>query len=182
MGQKDFAKAFEPYVDERIRAQRVSVLIMGPSIGSNTSSAALRRELVVRCSSEGTSVVAEHDDIVRVARNKLKAGYNLTVYEALVADLSDVVVIIPDSPGSFAELGYFGSVARVCSKMLIFFDKQYRALNNKSYILEGPGKAAKSHSAEVYFVHYSEFEGIWKKVLRKIQMKRATKILEGLRK
>ena len=65
---------------------------------------------------------------------------------------SDLVVIFPDSPGSFVELGIFGMNARVCGQLVIVFDIRHK--NRKSFVIDAMGKAARNLNATIKFVKY----------------------------
>jgi len=56
--------------------------------------------------------------------------------ESDLAALSDLIVIIVESPGTFAELGAFSHVTSLRKKLLPIVDRQYRGVN--SFINTGP--------------------------------------------
>ena len=66
---------------------------------------------------------------------------DLLSLENLLAESVDAVVIIPESPGSFAELGAFASDEKLRSKLICIVDKKYR--KDKSFINQGPLKLVK---------------------------------------
>jgi len=71
---------------------------------------------------------------------------NLSKFEQLVAQISDCVLIFPESAGSFAEIGYFSNVNTVRQKVLVANDLSHQAaesftnlgpidtLNRKSFL------------------------------------------------
>lgn len=59
-------------------------------------------------------------------------------FEELLADLSDQIIIIVESPGTICELGAFTVKKEYINKLLIINNKAYE--NNKSFINEGPIK------------------------------------------
>lgn len=63
-------------------------------------------------------------------------GLGALKMEADLAALSDLVVIIVESPGTFAELGAFSHVEALRKKLLPIVDVQYRGAN--SFINTGP--------------------------------------------
>ena len=63
---------------------------------------------------------------------------DLLSLENLLADSVDVVVVIPESAGSFAELGAFANNDKLRGKMVCVLDKQYD--KDKSFINQGPVK------------------------------------------
>jgi hypothetical protein len=66
---------------------------------------------------------------------------DLLSLEGLLADSVDAIVIIPESPGSFAELGAFANNALLRKKIICLVDSKYK--KNKSFINQGPIKLVK---------------------------------------
>lgn len=67
---------------------------------------------------------------------------DLLSLENLLADSVDAVVVIPESAGSFAELGAFANNEKLRSKMICVVDIKYK--RDKSFINQGPIKLVKS--------------------------------------
>lgn len=61
--------------------------------------------------------------------------YNLGVFESLIAEISDCVILFPESPGAYAEMGLF-STSRVGKKILVVNDLRYQAVD--SFVNLGP--------------------------------------------
>lgn len=70
-----------------------------------------------------------------------RKGKDLLSLENLLADNIDTILIIPESPGSFAELGAFANVAKLREKIVCILDEKYK--KNKSFINQGPIKLIK---------------------------------------
>lgn len=66
---------------------------------------------------------------------------DLLSLEGLLADSVDAIVLIPESPGSFAELGAFANDEILRSKLICIVDKKYK--KDKSFINQGPLKLVK---------------------------------------
>jgi hypothetical protein len=66
---------------------------------------------------------------------------DLLSLENMLADCVDVIVIIPESPGSFAELGAFANDQNLREKIICLIDQRYK--KDKSFINEGPVKLIK---------------------------------------
>ncbi len=66
---------------------------------------------------------------------------DLLSLENLLADSVDAIVLIPESPGSFTELGAFANDERLRTKLICLIDKRYK--KNKSFINQGPLKLVK---------------------------------------
>ena len=60
----------------------------------------------------------------------------LFTFERHIAQLSDLVLLFSESPGSFAELGAFASHADIASKTLVVIQQKY--LSKSSFIAQGP--------------------------------------------
>lgn len=67
---------------------------------------------------------------------------NLLSLENLLADSVDAVVVIPESAGSFTELGAFANNEKLRSKLICIIDNEFR--RDKSFISQGPVKLVKS--------------------------------------
>ncbi|MEK2646091.1 retron St85 family effector protein [Bdellovibrio sp. BCCA] len=61
---------------------------------------------------------------------------NIALFEEILADISDCVIIFPESPGSFAEVGYFAKSEEIRKKTLIVNcgDEQKDSFLNKGPI------------------------------------------------
>jgi hypothetical protein len=66
---------------------------------------------------------------------------------------------IPDSPGSFAELGLFSLSDDICPKLLIIFDSHYHGDN--SYLQRGPKICAENRRAMIEYLDYTNIENVW---------------------
>jgi len=76
------------------------------------------------------------DELLYSSRSK-----DLLSLENLLADSVDVIMIIPESPGSFAELGAFANNEKLRAKIVCLIDEKYK--KNKSFINQGPLKLIK---------------------------------------
>lgn len=77
--------------------------------------------------------------------------YDLLTLESFLADNSDLILIVCESPGSFAELGAFVNNERTLNKVVVLIQTKYK--NAKSFIIQGPVQHVKSHNREnvIYF-------------------------------
>ena len=162
----------------------LSILVMGPKLEDDEKRelepARLRRVLINECKALGNlSVMAEHPGLRDAVQGALGAGENLTIQEFAMAKQSDLIVIIPASAGSIAELGYFAFRKKCCNKMIILFSKEYEAFKD-SYLARGPGKAAKNYNAKVEFVNYSRPDEAWDIVRTCIEVLRGQRIMDRL--
>jgi hypothetical protein len=69
---------------------------------------------------------------------------NLASFESFIAEVSDGIVIFPESEGSFAEIGFFSAIKKIRSKTLIVNNIVYQA--SDSFINLGPRKTIDSKS------------------------------------
>lgn len=76
---------------------------------------------------------------------------DLLSLEGLLADSVDAIVIIPESPGSFAELGAFANDEKLRKKLICVVDQKYK--KDKSFINQGPLRLVrKENSFGVVFI------------------------------
>lgn len=68
--------------------------------------------------------------------------HSLLSLENILADSVDVIIIIPESPGSFSELGAFSNNAKLSKKMICVQDNKYKS--KKSFLNYGPIRLLKS--------------------------------------
>lgn len=66
---------------------------------------------------------------------------DLLSLEGLLADSVDAIVLIPESPGSFAELGAFANDEKLRNKLICVVDEKYK--KDKSFINQGPLRLVK---------------------------------------
>jgi len=106
---------------------------------------------------------------------------DLLSLENLLADSVDAIVLIPESPGSFAELGAFASDEKLRTKLICLIDKKYK--KNKSFINQGPLKLVKKANKNgiIYIDPENIEEEIYKlisalKKIKKASTKKSDKI------
>ncbi len=75
--------------------------------------------------------------------------HNLLDLENILADSVHVVVILPESPGSFTELGAFANAVALKDKLLILLDAKYKT--HKSFINLGPIKFLQEKTESVVY-------------------------------
>jgi len=157
---------------------RVRVFVMGPSLNDGTPAGILRRHIIDRCNESNLAVIAEHDGIRRAVTQELGRDEHLTFCEVFMARKSDLIVIIPGSPGSFAELGYFAFQDDFCSKMTILYDALHQG--TQSYILLGPLRAAEAARAKIHFIDYSLPDAAWNIIHTEVEIIKSQRIMHKL--
>lgn len=77
--------------------------------------------------------------------------YDLFTLENFLAENSDLIMIVCESPGSFVELGTFTSNKKTLDKLVVLIQKKYK--NDKSFIMQGPVRYIESHNKRnvIYF-------------------------------
>ncbi|WP_279151332.1 retron St85 family effector protein [Photobacterium iliopiscarium] len=79
--------------------------------------------------------------------------YSLLELENILADSVDAIVLFPESPGSFAEIGAFSNNKKLAQKMVVLSNKKYKS--NKSFINYGPYRLIKSSgTGKVMHINY----------------------------
>lgn len=73
---------------------------------------------------------------------------SLLSLETQLANSVDLIVLIPESPGSFAELGAFSMDQTLAKKMLVMRMGEFKSV--KSFINHGPIRLVRSHGGEIY--------------------------------
>ena len=80
---------------------------------------------------------------------------SLLVMENILADSVDSIVLLPESPGSFAELGAFASNSRLANKLICVGQTKYA--KKKSFINYGPVRLIKaSDTGKVLNIAYGD--------------------------
>lgn len=114
-----------------------------------------------------------------------RASSNLSVIENILANTVDSLLIFPESPGSFAELGLFSANDEICNKMLIALLAEHQG---ESFITLGPVKhvSMKSTYAPLPIVLTSPYEIVFTQIadrlLGEIKDKRAYRRRYSLKK
>lgn len=106
---------------------------------------------------------------------------DLLSLEGLLAESVDAIVLIPESPGAFTELGAFANDEELRKKLICVVDKKYK--KNKSFINQGPLKLVKKTSKHgLIFVDPNDIEKVIEKLhsslrkLKKTSSKKSDKI------
>jgi hypothetical protein len=177
---RGFTARFKSRADRYVRDTDVDVLVLGPDMNTKelSDAAKLRKEILKRCGDFGASVMAEHEDLVAEAEKQFGEGHNLCTYELLLADEVDLIVILPASAGSLAELGLFAAKVEAGPKMVILFSREHQ--HDQSYIMDGPKKAFETRRARIDYVDYDKTEEAWGIVAKAIREVRGDKVLQQL--
>lgn len=80
-------------------------------------------------------------DFVTNAEEKL---HNVGEFEEIIGEISDCLIIFPESPGSFAELGFFAKNEELRKKILVVNDENLQSKD--SFLRRGPINLIDAHS------------------------------------
>ena len=80
-----------------------------------------------------------------------KKKYDLFTLEKFLADNSDLIIIVCESPGSFTELGAFVSNLNTLNKLVVLIQKKYK--KDKSFVMLGPVRYIEKNNKKniIYF-------------------------------
>lgn len=161
---------FDEALDESIASSRLKVLVLGPNMRSKEPAGVLRRHIHKEARAFGVSVLGEITGLINASKRRLGAGHNLCDYESFLVEKMDAVVIIPASPGSYAELGLFSLVDDVCSKSLVLFKKG--PSSRRSFLNLGTRRAYRNRGATIRNVDYADVDEAWKEVRQFLEVRR----------
>lgn len=151
----------------KFETKKIRVLVFGPDLKSKKRSSALRKYIIRKCANNEYNVILyKHKQIERLCRhyqNILGPAHNLCRMEYHLAtaktpktrkDIIDGIVIIPDSAGSFIELGMLALADDAHLKTLVLFNKSHRSRMNSSFVGLG-AKAALDNKAKTKLIDYN---------------------------
>lgn len=139
------------------------VFLAGPFIEpddeakSSTSDAAILRFKLYHALTNSGFIVSlgEYKELIDSFRGELGEYHNAAIAEVAHAQqAATIVVMIPDSPGSFAEFGAFSMKPDICEKMIILNSLVHES--SEGYINTGPVVLAKALRAELHYVDYTD--------------------------
>ncbi|WP_124110797.1 hypothetical protein [Palleronia sp. THAF1] len=140
----------------------------------------LRYELYSRLTDEGHLVsLGEYKDVINAYKDELGSYHNAAIAEiGHATESAHAVVMIVDSPGSFAEIGAFSMKEEICRKMIVISDIAHEG--SDGYVRNGPVILSESFGAEVRFVDLSAVdltEHFIKQFLAKLSQKHRAKLI-----
>ncbi|HEX5283522.1 MAG TPA: retron St85 family effector protein [Bryocella sp.] len=133
--------------------------------------------------SECQVFLGEHNELIRAYHTKVNYSVpkninkaNLALFEVNLAGYADLIIILPDSPGSYAELGMFSTSQAICIKLLVINKLEYKGKN--SFINRGPVIAALGNRAKVLYEDYSDRDRIFEVIQDEVAMIRESIVAE----
>ena len=172
----------EESIELSFRETPIDIVVMGPGLDETTDAAVLRRDIIDAASEYGVTIQPEHRGLIETSEELLEGGHHLTAFETHLVAISDLVVLIPDSPGSLCELGLFSTYEEAAKKMLVLASDDYP--RQGTYVSDGPLTAAAHNLAEVHYLNYSDFDTAWRHVknrLQRIRTERSLRKIKGRR-
>ena len=120
---------------------------------SNKSYISNRDELRKRLEKDKKLSIFYPEDMFMELLSRKK--YDLFTLENFLAENSDLIMIVCESPGSFTELGAFTSNEKTRRKLVVLIQKKYK--NDKSFIMQGPVRSVsythlRAHETDSYLV------------------------------
>lgn len=157
---------------ERWDNTEISILVFGPNTNHTTLGAKLRSYILKKCDKYSVTVRCEHSGFIDSHRSMLGQNKNLVFAELDAARFVDAIIIIPDSPGSFVELGMLSPCKKIHEKVLILFKHKY-ANDNNSFVHEGPKLAFAENHATIKYVNYRNKRSTWEEIKLFLHEKKA---------
>lgn len=107
-----------------------------------------------------------------------RKDYDLLTMETVLAQNCDVIIIVPESPGSFAELGAFVNNEETAKKVLILQQQKYK--RQHSFITQGPVSYLSSkHKNSVIYFGKDDIKEVVASVIKVIQSRFTYSFLSG---
>lgn len=159
--RQSFVEEMAQYYAEAARETNVRVMVLGPSLVDGSPSATLRRFIIGQCNDRHVTLTGEHEGLLTAYEQVTGPKSNLCTHELTIANRSHAIVIIPDSPGSFIELGMFVWYPDICSKTLVLVDNRYDIKNSRTFLALGPLRAYLEQRGTVISVNYEDTITVW---------------------
>ena len=108
--------------------------------------------------------------------------HDLTAIEEFIGEIADAIVLFPESPGSFAELGYFSKTLELARKSLVISD--YNLQGQDGFIALGPihliDKASiYKPSIQLIYGEQADFKHISQRLAKRIKRTRKSFLKEA---
>ncbi|HIF9399212.1 TPA: retron St85 family effector protein [Photobacterium damselae] len=165
---KDIVDVIKGRVFVPLTAKKTTVFLCGGAVGNEDNG---RSKMAKIFKEHSKYELLYPEDIF----DDLLAGpgqHSLLHLENILADCVDAIVIFPESPGSFAEIGAFSNNPRLAKKLIVLSDKNYK--RNKSFINYGPYRLIKeSKTGAVIHLNYKDLDdfNLGKKLYRNVNEK-----------
>ncbi|HCE3244765.1 TPA: retron St85 family effector protein [Vibrio parahaemolyticus] len=165
---KDIVKVIKGSIFVPLTAKKTTIFLCGGAINNEDNG---RSKMASIFSEHSKYELLYPEDIF----DDLLAGpgqHSLLHLENILANCVDAIVLLPESPGSFAEIGAFSNNPRLAQKLIVLSDKNYKS--KKSFINYGPYRLIKeSKTGAVFHINYKDLDDdvLGKKLYRNINSK-----------
>ncbi len=150
-------------VFKNIKYKELDLFLCG---GMSTRSKSSHRDILrKRIKADNINILYPEDLFMEMLN---KRQYDLLTMEEVLACNSDIIVIIPESPGSFAELGAFSQNKLIAKKLLVFQHNKFK--RTRSFISQGPiDYMNRRYKGSVYYFNedMNQTAAILNKILKK---------------
>ncbi|MDF4741564.1 retron St85 family effector protein [Vibrio parahaemolyticus] len=165
---KDIVKVIKGSIFVPLTAKKTTIFLCGGAIDNEDNG---RSKMASIFNEHSKYELLYPEDIF----DDLLAGpgqHSLLHLENILANCVDAIVLLPESPGSFAEIGAFSNNPRLAQKLIVLSDKNYKS--KKSFINYGPYRLIKeSKTGAVFHINYKDLDDdvLGKKLYRNINSK-----------
>ncbi len=127
--------------------KRIKLFIVGKSINEQESIRKIIKNRLLEIKAYGFDVEVYYPEHIFTDLLYRGKKYNLLELENTLASSVESVLIIPESPGSFTELGSFTNHEKLKDKLIVLVDEQYK--NANSFIMQGPVRYLDKHTDSI---------------------------------
>jgi hypothetical protein len=155
---KVIAEAIQEKIFVPVKGRRITVFLCGSDINDSSTSRARMAQIFHEYPRYEVLFPEDLFDDLLIGQGQ----HSLLSLENILAESVDAIVLFPESPGSFAELGAFSNNPNLARKMIVVSNKKYK--KKKSFINYGPYRLVKaSGSGKVMHVDYDDLSDTLKK-------------------
>lgn len=155
----------------------IRILVLGPSLDDDGPASLLRRHIIQECNhAQFTVVLAEYPQIQQLFEKLWGPLNDLCKAEFCLAyekdkdtghNIIDGIIILPNSAGSFIELGMFVIEEEIHDKMLVLFNKDHETTITDSFVGKGAKMALdNARRATTTLTDYRDLDSAWSEVSR----------------
>lgn len=166
---------------------KIRILVLGPTLDGAEPGSDLRKHIIKKCNdAQFTVVLTEYKQMQELFEKLWGPVYDLCKMELSLAhgkdkntghNIIDGIVILPNSAGSFIELGMFVTEEEIHSKMLVLFNKDHENTITDSFIGKGAKMAFDNgRRAITKLMDYQDLDTTWSEVSKFLEWIRSNKM------
>jgi len=171
---------------------KIRILVLGPNLDGDEPGSELRKHIIEKCNdAQFTVVLTEYSQMQELFEKLMGPVYDLCKMEFWLANAKDKntghniidgIVILPNSAGSFIELGMFVITEEIHSKMLVLFNKSHEETITDSFVGKGAKMAFDNgRRAITKLIDYQDIDSTWSEVSDFLEWIRGNKKWHTLR-